>query len=187
MRRVIAGRSGLMTMGYSFVGGKAVAGTIEIPRPLATKSNNNRNWLVMMLWSKITPRALAKTSIVRLRPESVGIDIEKIRPFREGLQRKVGTEQEWNLCHDDRTHLFYRYWTAKEAVLKAVGAGLKGLSKCLITTITDDHHLHLDYQGREWVVEHVYFDGHVAAITLGSEMTKWILESGIGGVDQCRC
>lgn len=111
-------------------------------------------------------------------PEPVGIDIERIRPFREGLQRKVATEQEWALCRDDRTHLLYRYWTAKEAVLKAVGAGLKGLSKCFITTIVDERHLLLGYQGRQWVVEHVYFDGHVAAVTPGNIKMEWIQRGG---------
>lgn len=74
-RRVMAGRSGLTRIGYSSLGGKAAAGTIEIPSPLATKSNSDRNWLVMMLWSRTTPLWLAKRSIVRLRPELVGIEI----------------------------------------------------------------------------------------------------------------
>ncbi len=108
-------------------------------------------------------------------PPPIGIDIEKIRPFREGLQRKVAQPEEWALCPDDEpTRLLFRYWTAKEAVLKAVGQGLKGLAGCRITSISDTHRLCIDYQGRQWNVEHVYFDGHAAAITRGNASVEWI-------------
>lgn len=110
--------------------------------------------------------------------EPVGIDIEKIRPFREGLQRKVATDGEWALCSGEQAALLFRFWTAKEAVLKAAGEGLKGLSKCRITTITDDRYLWIEFRNRRWRVEHFYYDEHVASITVGESPIEWVCVNG---------
>ena len=53
----------------------------------------------------------------------VGIDIEEIKPRHRGMFKKVAVPEEWELLDADPFHLFYRYWTAKEAVIKAWGAG----------------------------------------------------------------
>ncbi|MEA3428693.1 MAG: 4'-phosphopantetheinyl transferase superfamily protein, partial [Thermodesulfobacteriota bacterium] len=57
-------------------------------------------------------------------PERIGIDIEEIRTCSESLFRKIADHREWGLADTDKFKLFFRYWTAKEAVLKAVGTGL---------------------------------------------------------------
>ena len=54
------------------------------------------------------------TGVVSL--EKIGIDIEKLRPYSKGLEKKVADIKEWNLCKSDRSELLFRYWTAKEAV-----------------------------------------------------------------------
>ncbi len=76
----------------------------------------------------------------------------------------------WEETADDL--LFFRYWTAKEAVLKSVGIGLNALSKCRVIEIVDDHHLMLSYKHHEYDVEHFYFNGHIAAI-LSHPDTHW--------------
>ena len=71
----------------------------------------------------------------------IGLDIEKIRPCAPGLYRMAADEAEWSLGGAADDLLFFRYWTAKEAVLKSLGIGLAGLSKCRVIRIVDDHHL----------------------------------------------
>jgi 4'-phosphopantetheinyl transferase len=111
-----------------------------------------------------------------LAPSPVGLDIEKIRPCSEALFRKTASEEEWALAdHSDRDQLFFRYWTAKEAVLKTGGKGIKGLSRCRIRQVIDANHLLVDYAGRSWAVEQVFFDGHLASATIQGARLEWVL------------
>ena len=80
-------------------------------------------------------------------PGSLGIDIEPVTPRNCNLFSKIATPEEWRLGHEEEWHLFYRFWTAKEAVLKAVGMGLKGLSRCRVVAIEAPLHMTLEYDG----------------------------------------
>jgi 4'-phosphopantetheinyl transferase len=111
-----------------------------------------------------------------LAPSTVGLDLEKIRPCSEALFRKTASEEEWALAgHSDRDRLFFRYWTAKEAVLKTGGEGIRDLSRCRIRKVLDDAHLLVDYRGNTWPVEQIFFDGHVAAAASQGVRLEWIL------------
>jgi len=107
-------------------------------------------------------------------PERIGIDIEKMRPCSPGLFRKTAHEEEWALSGDDPQRLFFRYWTAKESVLKASGTGVKDLLRCRIIALPDDTHLAVDYRDETWRIEHIFFDGHIASVTQGSLATQWV-------------
>jgi 4'-phosphopantetheinyl transferase len=110
-----------------------------------------------------------------LAPSPVGLDIEKIRPCSEALFRKTASEEEWALANrSDLDRLFFRYWTAKEAVLKTGGEGIKGLSRCRIRQVIDASHLLVDYAGCNWTVEQVFFDGHLAAAASQGVRLEWI-------------
>ena len=108
-------------------------------------------------------------------PQAAGIDIEAVKEVSTGLIRKVAHDQEWRLTDEDPQTLFFRYWTAKEAVLKAAGVGISGLSQCRVVAVPDDSHLGLDYKGRNYLVEHFFFDGHVATVVKNRLQVEWVL------------
>lgn len=107
--------------------------------------------------------------------QATGIDVEAVKDVSKGVMRKTATEAEWRLTDEDPAVMFFRYWTAKEAVLKAVGIGIAGLSQCLVTAVPDDSHLRLKYEGRTYLVEHFFFDGHVASVVKDGFKVEWIL------------
>lgn len=108
-------------------------------------------------------------------PRKIGIDIEKIRSVSEGLFEKTAHDSEWNLAADPhRLTLFFRFWTAKEAVLKAAGVGIAALMKCRVVDISNSNRMILDYQNRFWHVEHFLFEGHIAAIVQNDFEIKWM-------------
>lgn len=111
-----------------------------------------------------------------LAPSPVGLDLEKIRPCSKALFRKTASEEEWALAEGgEREQIFFRYWTAKEAVLKTGGEGIAGLSRCRVRKVLDDDHLLVDYGGVTWPVEQIFFDGHVASAASQGVRLEWIL------------
>jgi 4'-phosphopantetheinyl transferase len=110
-------------------------------------------------------------------PLPVGLDLETIRPVSDALMRKVAGEDEWALAAGDRQTLFFRFWTAKEAVLKAEGKGIAGLSRCRILEILDDSRMTVTYDATRWPVVHCQFDRHMAALTSHHYRVAWTLPS----------
>jgi len=123
-------------------------------------------------WS-LTHKSAYAGGVVAAWP--IGMDIERIRPIRNALYRRVASEQEWRLSTQDRAVLFFRYWTAKEAVLKAAAIGLKDLSSCRIVKVVSEHRLIIEYQHRLWGVMQVFFDGHIAAVVDADRPVEWTL------------
>ena len=111
-------------------------------------------------------------------PSQIGIDVERVRNFSAGLFKKTATDEEWALADMETgsTMAFFRYWTAKEAVLKATGIGIKDLLKCRVCQIFDDNHLLIQYDGQDWLIEHFFFNDHVASIVKSSFQIEWKLE-----------
>lgn len=109
-----------------------------------------------------------------IAPHPVGIDIEHVKPRSPSLFRKVASEREWALAGGKSDLFFFRYWTAKEAVLKAAGVGLSGLSRCCVTAVPDGRCVMVRFDGRHWPVTQLMFDDHIAAVTAPAGTALWI-------------
>jgi 4'-phosphopantetheinyl transferase len=111
-------------------------------------------------------------------PTPVGIDIERIRELSRGVFRKTALDCEWALAGaGERTLMtFYRFWTSKEAVLKATGIGIKDLLKCQVRRIIDDHHLSIHYKGQDWLIEHFFHDRYITSIVQNTFQIDWTVE-----------
>jgi 4'-phosphopantetheinyl transferase len=103
----------------------------------------------------------------------VGIDLEEITPRKTGLFGYIAEDSEWALA-ERNWDTFFRFWTAKEAVLKATGAGLKDLKKARIQTILHGNHLIVQYADRLWPVQHYRFGNHLVSLTHKGEI-RWTL------------
>lgn len=109
----------------------------------------------------------------------VGIDIEKIRPQTDRLYHRIAGAEEWRLgVGMAQTHLFYRVWTAKEAVLKAEGLGLRGLARCRLIAIAGQDRMRLRFDQRHWSIVHYDLPTHVAALTLVADRIRWQINPG---------
>lgn len=127
-------------------------------------------------WS-LTHKNAYVAAVTSLAP--VGIDIEEIAPVSEGVANRIAEPDEWDLAHCRDLILFFRYWTAKEAVLKAIGIGLAGLDRCRVETILDELHLRLSYEGRLWTVAHHWsVPDHLVTVTSDGVDIEWHVEPG---------
>jgi 4'-phosphopantetheinyl transferase len=125
-------------------------------------------------WS-LTHKSDMVGGVASLSP--VGMDMETIRPVNQALLAKVAGDDEWQLAGGDPQRAFFRFWTAKEAVLKAVGKGMVGLSRCRVVAVVDDTRMTLAYDETRWPVAHFWFDGHVAALTARQFSVTWTMFS----------
>jgi len=77
-------------------------------------------------------------ALVAIAPRRIGIDIEVLRAVSnmDGLvERFFGHEEKEtyrNLVEPQRSQGFFRAWTCKEALMKAVGTGLQHVDRCVV-------------------------------------------------------
>lgn len=107
--------------------------------------------------------------------EKIGIDIEEIKPRSESIFSLVASDEEWELGKDRSWDTFFRYWTAKEATLKAVGIGIGGLKTCRVVSIPDENHIVLGYRDRLFRVEQLYYKNHIISVLKDDNEIEWII------------
>lgn len=107
--------------------------------------------------------------------EKIGIDIEEIRPRAESIFSLVASDEEWQLGKDKCWDTFFRYWTAKEATLKAHGIGIGGLKACQVIWVPDENHIVLDYRGRLFQVEQTYYRNHIVSVLKDDNEVQWVI------------
>ncbi len=106
--------------------------------------------------------------------EPVGIDIERMRKVSSAIMEYIADDREWERIGKRMPVAFFRFWTAKEAVLKAMGVGFTGLSHCRIIRVIDDDCLIAGYDEREFTVHQTWFTtGNIAAITGNNRSIQW--------------
>jgi len=103
----------------------------------------------------------------------VGIDVERVRPRTPHLFEAVAVDDEWALLGDRSWECFFRLWTAKEAVLKARGLGMRGLEDCRVVHVATDTRLMLASGGDEYFVELFRHEDHLAAVTASGHRIDW--------------
>jgi len=108
--------------------------------------------------------------------QKTGIDIEEIRSMSDPMFQRVASDREWQLGGGRSETLFFRFWTAKEAVLKAEGVGMAGLSNCVITRLSGRQYLEIAYQQKKYLIEHVYFNGHIASVVKNKLESQWTIQ-----------
>jgi len=105
----------------------------EAGKPSLTRGLRGQRGMTFNL-SHAQGRALIAVS----EGQEVGVDLERIRPDVEvaKLSQRYFAPAEhatiMQLTQEQRAASFFRYWVAKEAVLKAQGIGLQALSQCEI-------------------------------------------------------
>jgi 4'-phosphopantetheinyl transferase len=112
--------------------------------------------------------------------EKIGIDIEEIKPRSESIFGLVASNEEWELGKGRAWDTFFRYWTAKEAILKAVGIGIGGLRKCRVISIPDESHVILGYRDRRFQVEQLYYKNHVISVLKDDNEIEWTIAEDFG-------
>ncbi|MFO7752371.1 MAG: 4'-phosphopantetheinyl transferase superfamily protein [Desulfobacteraceae bacterium] len=106
-----------------------------------------------------------------------GIDVEKIKPVSGPLfDRILSVSEKKMFPADSPERIFFRGFTAKEAVLKCNGTGLAGLGRVKVTGVDGSCSMRLEYNGREFRVENMYFDCHIASVVKGADPVDWQLE-----------
>lgn len=120
--------------------------------------------------------------VVSVRP--IGIDVEAIQERTAALFRKIAGEEERRLLEDneDGSFAFHRCWTAKEAVLKAAGVGLRKLSRCTILSVPSNDTTRIRLDGQNWTVAHLRFDNHLAAVVVEGMKVFWEVGAAAGTV-----
>ncbi len=123
------------------------------------------------------PEAIA----VALANTSIGVDIEPIRWSRVAQWERVVNHEERGLWQPLDALAFTRLWTAKEAVLKADGIGMGGLSGCRVLSVEGPDCLVLRQGGLPRVVHQRTWANHVVSVYAeGAESVSWALPSPEG-------
>ena len=119
--------------------GLVALGHTETGKPFVTRDIRTHSVLTFNL-SHAHGRALIAVS----NAQEVGVDLELVRSDVDAakLSERYFTPSEhmeiMQSVDKERAIRFFRYWVAKEAVLKALGIGLRGLTSCEIVLGTNE-------------------------------------------------
>ena len=90
----------------------------------------------------------------------VGIDIEHIKPVKEGLVNFIASEEEKTYIKDELS--FYEVWTNKEAITKANGKGIKQKVDTIPSLPLNDIHT---FEGKTYCNRTITFNDYVITVS----------------------
>ena len=106
----------------------------------------------------------------------IGIDLERIKDVSDAVfERIVDPEERAHFSNQSKNIVFFRAFTAKEAVLKKTTDGMRGLSKVKIKKVVDDKNLIIQYIDKKYLVENFYFAGYLVSVTKDNVDVQWTL------------
>ncbi|WP_428229024.1 4'-phosphopantetheinyl transferase family protein [Flavobacterium sp.] len=103
--------------------------------------------------------------------KGLGIDIEEILPINFNSVKETMTETQWDIINKANSPLqeYYKYWTIKEAVLKADGCGFfSSLEKVSIKKNTAQS------EGKTWHIHELLFDNDYCGCIATSELQNLV-------------
>ena len=106
--------------------------------------------------------------------ERTGIDVEEVKARRETTFRYVASDEEWALCPGRSWLNLFRYWTAKEAVLKAAGTGLAGMRACQIVAVPDESTVFVYFDQHLHEVVQLNCNGHMISVVRNDHEIRWV-------------
>ncbi len=113
-------------------------------------------------------------------PVCSGIDIEQVRPVSSALyNRIVPPDEAACFAPEDRKTSFFRCFTAKEAVVKCQGVGLKGLKHVRVVRVTDEVNMELESHEKIYRIENFHVGEYLASIVKQSFKVKWTVENQV--------
>lgn len=86
--------------------------------------------------------------------KEIGCDIEKIRDINESLIARCFTEKEQSIIDDEIK--FFRLWTAKESLLKAMGIGITEKLKSFELYVKNNKLLSIKYDNINYSFKELY-------------------------------
>lgn len=112
----------------------------------------------------------------------LGVDIEKEKPYREGLARRVLSESELRFLAEGEPEVFFRFWTLKESYVKAVGCGITiPLREISFSLGEMPRQIRCSQTGFQFW-QRKLADGYVLAVCAGTEeevRLRWRLPAGL--------
>lgn len=105
----------------------------------------------------------------------LGVDLERVALRRRELVERVADREERRLLGEGASALdaagFARLWTSKEAVLKAEGIGLPGLSRTRLLDVDGPHLTWVDHDGARRAVLHTHLAEHMISLCVREAAT----------------
>ena len=132
--------------------------------PLHFNVSHNQDWWVML----INPS------------HEIGVDIENINSsikFKE-LSSRFFSKEEHNLTLKKGKEYFLRLWTAKEALLKAQGQGIKSLASLRQTDLRldkEDKLYSVNKKFLPWALETIIIERNLISMALPAQKTHFML------------
>lgn len=94
----------------------------------------------------------------------IGIDIEQIRNINQNLIDFVSNDEEKKYIHDDTS--FFELWTNKEALVKALGTGIKIRPNQIPALPLNSQRL---YEGKTYFNKTILFNRYVISVSSNSD------------------